>query len=324
MVLDTEDWAIEGIVRNHRIIFKMWEGSNTSSYLAEDEKGRRLVMTYLDTGRMMERYRFKLYSEGADIKDVDAKAQEMVMRWQDEFREAMKRIKGLGSDHVAVTYDLGADQEKNQLVVLSEHIPGVDFHHASYGLKPMQMISLFVQALEGLKFIHGKGFLHLNVKPSRIRVNIEARPPVVKFSDFGFAIPISGYEGDYHGTAIYMAPEVAESRRGEIGERSDLYSFGVMAYYCLTNYLPTEHRLEAGRDRKFLVELIGREGVFSPPSHLNGEVPPQLDRIVLQLLEREPAKRVYGSAHDLISEICQCWPEESVKMPHEETSTLIP
>lgn len=318
---DVGEWCTEGIVKEHRIIRKIRGGSKTDSYLAVDSRGEKVVLTTFNIERMLERYRFKAHVEGAEIGDVDKEAMKLVECWLEEQKEMVQRIKGLGSDHVAVTYGLGAGLEENRLVIISEYVPGVDFYYATTGLKIIQMISLFVQALEGLKFIHKQGFLHLNVKPSRIRVDVEGVPFVVKLTDFGFAIPKEGYKGEYHGTALYMAPEVAMARREVIDERTDLYSFGIMTYYCLTARHPTEHRLDAIGDKHRLATFVERESVFSPPSHFNKETPKELDRIIMELLEKDPEKRPYHTAADLIAEFYKQWPEESAAMPHEETST---
>lgn len=317
MEKDTSDWCSEGMIRDHRVIRKLRSGSKTDTYLAVDSKGQKVMLTIVATEKLLERYRFKAHIEGADIGEVDKEAEHAIGIWLEEYREMIERIKGLGSDHVATTYGFGLDQAKNSLVVVSEYIPGVDFQYVTRGLKPIQMISLFAQVLEGLKFIHQQGFLHLNVKPQRIRVDVEGEPVVVKFTDFGFAIPKEGYKGEYNGTSLYIAPEVAVGRREVIDERADLYSFAIMAYYCLTNRHPTERRLEAGGNRHLLASLIEREGSFSPPSHYVKEVPPELECIIMSLLEKEPEKRSYSNAVDLVSYFYEQWPKESRDMPHE-------
>lgn len=322
MGTDRSDWCTEGAVKGYRIVRKLKGGPKVDSYLVVDSKGQKVVLTVADRGRMLERYRFKAHREGADAAALEEEARAAVDRWMEEYRQMVKRIKSLGSDHVATTYGFGADQERDTITVVSEYVPGVDFQYATKGLKPVQTVSLFVQVLEGLAFIHQQGFLHLNVKPSRIRADVEGIPFVVKFTDFGFAVPRRGYEGDYHGTALYMAPEVILSQRDVIDERADLYSFAMMAYACLTDRYPTEHRLEAGGNRQTLASCVAREGVFSPPSHYNKEIPPELDRIVMGLLDKDPGKRLWNEAAILINEFFTCWPKESREMPHESTSTL--
>lgn len=320
---DINEWCFEGVLQNHKIVRKIRSSSKSTAYLAQDLKGNRFVLTYIESDKVFERMRFKAHQLGHSIQDADLHARKMLEDYMEEVRQMIERIKGLGSENVAVTYGIGQDAEKNLLAIVSEYTPGVDLLYATGGLKPLQMISLFTQALHGLKFIHSSGFLHLNVKPSRIRVDLEGVPPIVRLTDFGFAVPVDGWKGEYNGTALFMAPEVIREEREKIDERADLYSLGVTMYLSLTHRDPFPDRLSADGDRIKLKTLLNREAFPSPPSHFDKSVPKELDEIILDLIQSDSDKRSHRYTADLLHTFYDKWPEESRNMPHEDTSTLM-
>ena len=319
---DAAEFVNGGILENPRIIRKLRSGSKSSSFLAVDKEGNRFMLTYLNRDRMFERLRFRAHLDGIPVEELDAEANKHLSLYEDEFKKTVERTKGLGDEHVAVTHGIGFDSEKNDFVVVSEYVPGVDFYYATRGLTPLQMIIFFTQACSGLAFIHRSGFLHLNIKPSVLRVDLEGAEPRDMFTDFGFARPLDDRSGEYPGTPLYMAPEVILNQRELIDRRADLYSMGILMYYCLTERHPTEPRVDAGHDRRRLMSIAEYESQFSPPSHFNKLMPPKLDDIVLGCLAKDPRQRMFGSASDLVNAFCEGWPNESRAMPHENTSTI--
>src|SRR6185436_7010203 len=85
------------------------------------------------------------------------------------------------------------------------------------------------------------------------------------------------------GTPIYMPPEQARAASA-IDHRADLYSLGCMAYEMLAGRPPF---VAAGAG-----ELIAMH-LFAPPDPLRAfaQVSPELERIVMRLLEKEPGAR---------------------------------
>ena len=91
-----------------------------------------------------------------------------------------------------------------------------------------------------MRRIHSRGFVHKDIKPDNILINKNDR---AKVGDLGIALPHS--EGEYLYTIAppkFSAPELifAMSSKGKYTKSVDVYSFGLLLNYLLTN---TEHNL---------------------------------------------------------------------------------
>ena len=98
--------------------------------------------------------------------------------------------------------------------------------------------NILISIARGLHYAHLLGITHRDLKPANILIsNFET----VKISDFGLSQMLRNEarytgQGNIIGTPYYISPE---SLRGElVDSRSDIYSFGIMAYQLLTGELP--------------------------------------------------------------------------------------
>lgn len=82
---------------------------------------------------------------------------------------------------------------------------------------------LIIQVLQALEYLHKRGIIHHDLKPSNILVHNEQ----VKLLDFGLAIK-SGESVGTQGTLPYMAPELLDGNPASVA--SDLYAVGIIAY----------------------------------------------------------------------------------------------
>ena len=116
-------------------------------------------------------------------------------------------------------------------------------------LPPTQLLEVARQIAEGLNEAHLAGVLHRDIKPGNIMLDSRGR---VKILDFGLAsvnkrersmaetqenfITRTATTWTTGGTVPYMSPE--QLRGDHSDERSDIFSFGVLLYECLTGRLP--------------------------------------------------------------------------------------
>ena len=125
----------------------------------------------------------------------------------------------------------------------------------------------------------------------------------LKVLDFGIAKMVQDEaspeltgQGDLVGTPFYMSPEqiqggVGKDGRGELDGRSDLYSVGVLLYQLLTGALP----FSAKSKMEVLVAHLYQKPRPMSEANPKVEVPPQVERLVMSCLERDPDLRPHSA-----------------------------
>ncbi len=140
-----------------------------------------------------------------------------------------------------------------------------------------------------LAYLHGAGLVHRDLKPENILVLSGGRPVLL---DFGLMSRFSGHQGrdvleaggHRVGTVHYMSPEQI---RGEMCDaRSDLYSMGCILYEFVTGRRPFEASTAEGILEGHL------HAHLRSPSHYVKELPPELEKLILGLLEKNPRARL--------------------------------
>jgi eukaryotic-like serine/threonine-protein kinase len=137
--------------------------------------------------------------------------------------------------------------------------------------------------------------VHRDLKPSNIMVLADGTARVM---DYGIA-RARRFEGltvtgAFLGSPEYVAPETIDGQPTDA--RSDLYSLGVVFYETLTGRRPFSADTPFAILRKHLSETPIRPTVLRPG------LPLEMERIVLQLLNKRPEER-YAGADELVIEL---------------------
>ncbi len=153
---------------------------------------------------------------------------------------------------------------------------------------------------EVLARVHGRGVVHRDVSPGNIVLSARGgRAYLVDFdlgSTFGAELPAFAHHGEIAGTLAYMAPEQTGRTGQSADHRADLYGLGAVLYELTTGRPPFAEVEALG----LLHAALATRPV--PPADRNPAVPALLSRIIMRLLEKDPARRYQsaaGVAYDL-------------------------
>jgi PAS domain S-box-containing protein len=212
---------------------------------------------------------------------------------------------------------IGLERIGNELVLLFEHVEGVNLHQYAAG-RPLpidEFLRLAIALAGTLATIHERRVVHRDIKPSNLL--IQPSTGQVSFADFGISVLLESerrhlFDPDVLlGTLPYISPEQTGRTKRSVDFRSDLYSLGASFYELLTAHQPFESISPAG--------LINAHLTRRPqaPRAVRAEIPVVLSAIVLRLLEKAPELR-YQSARGLQADLERLAEQRAAGQPDPE------
>jgi serine/threonine protein kinase len=222
----------------------------------------------------------------------------------DRFETETRAASALHHPNIVSVYESG-DSAAGQFIAM-EWVEGPTFRKLMDGppIETAQAIDWSAQAARALAAAHDAGILHRDIKPENIILREDG---VLKVLDFGLArqagpvLPeansygASGtISGTLSGTLLYMSPEIL---RGETAtSASDVFSLGALLYELWAGQHPF-----AGETPLDIYEAIECR-VVPAPSTLRAGIPPEIDALILRMLDRDPELRPSaGEASDVFS-----------------------
>ena len=256
-------------ISHYRVIKKLGAGGMGEVYLAEDTRLDRKVALKLlpieftqDVGRVRR------------------------------FMQEAKAASALNHPNIITVYDIG-ESEAGHFIAMELVVGRTLRAVIAEDNTPETLLTLGHQITKALSAAHDAGITHRDIKPDNIMVRDDG---YVKILDFGLArlVPAGlGEEaatlaqqtqpGQLMGTIKYMSPEQA---RGEaVSQPSDIFSLGLIFYELATG----RHPFTAAS----LVGLLNAIIADTPaaPSHFNPQLSFELERLVLQMLNKEACER---------------------------------
>lgn len=270
----------------YRLISQLGVGGYSEVYLAEGEDGTRFAIKLLKASEDSEKNNTVI--EG--------------------FKNEFSILKELKHPNIASILDFGFDTENSRYYFTTELVEGQNIFDRTKESSPDEVLQFFLQLLRALEYLHSYHIYHFDIKAGNC-LTLSGNKPVVKLIDFGLSC--LNPKGKIIGTPNYMAPEIV-MKEGADG-RADIYSLGVLWYYCLARINPFR-----GIDmRETLDNQLHKQ--LPPISRYNPEVPEYLDTILGRMLQKNPADR-YTTAASVIRDLSLF---AGIPFPKETKETLL-
>lgn len=177
------------------------------------------------------------------------------------------------------------------LYIVMEYVEGKNLEEYIYsvnGLIPEEKaLPMFLKILDAVGYMHSKGYLHLDIKPSNIMLTQNGD---IKLIDLGIASKLTNSSTSTgYGTPTYMAPE--QSAMEHCGVYTDIFALGILLFEMLTAHLPF---YSDNPNPKEYRDEIRYKIKYSPTPKMKSYYPfinHNLQSIVNKALEKEPVCR---------------------------------
>ena len=227
------------------------------------------------------------------------------------FEREARATAALQSPHTVQLYDFGTSDD-GTLYYVMELLEGFNADElvGRFGPVPAERaVHILQQVCCSLADAHRNGLVHRDIKPANVFLSRSGMVyDFVKVLDFGLVkldrprdpqdtLHLSR-TGIAPGTPAFIAPELVLGHR--VDHRADIYSFGCVAYWLLTGRLVFEGETA--------IKVMLDHAHTPPPqpsTRVELPIPPDLERLILDCLEKDPARRP-ASAEELSNRLAAC------------------
>ncbi len=238
----------------------------------------------------------------------------------ERFKNEANLLTSFRHQNIVNIIDFGEDQQ--QYYIVMDFIDGYTVRQMIKETGPISLkiaINVIKNVASAISYTHRKGIIHRDLKSSNIMIDHTGR---ILVTDFGLSkdislksIPEASIQSsDIAGTFGYIAPEQLDPKIGNIDERTDIYSLGVVFYEMLTGQLPFSES-NAPINLAYMHLTVAPES----PLKLRKDLLPKTDQIVMKMLEKDPIKR-YQSFEEVLEAVSEL--EEVSKYYKEGSSDM--
>jgi serine/threonine protein kinase len=235
---------------------------------------------------------------------------------RERFLREARAAAALEHDHIVPVYQIGVD--RGVTFIAMPFLKGMnleDYLKKKGDLAVPQILRIGREVAKGLAAAHDKGLVHRDIKPANLWLDANAKGRI-KILDFGLARPAHVDEqltqvGTILGTPAYMSPEQAAGQ--PVGPASDLFSLGAVLYRLCTGRKPF-----SGPNTYAILTALATEQP-PPVRDRNPAVTPAFAGLIMQLLEKDPARRP-ASAKQVAETIYAIERERLLEKLHREAA----
>lgn len=237
------------------------------------------------------------------------------------FRREAQAVASLSHPNVVGVYDVGQDGDTHYMVM--EYVEGSTLKEmiVQRGALPVEeAVRIAQQICDALDHAHQNQIIHRDIKPHNILIGKNGR---VKVTDFGIARAVTSttitHTNAMLGSVHYFSPE--QARGGVTGEKSDIYSLGIVLYEMVTGELPFSG------DSPISVALKHLQEPLPEPRQIRPGIPQSVENVILKALAKDPFLR-YASAREMLEDLETClFPErlneKKLVFPVDEEQTRV-
>ncbi len=240
------------------------------------------------------------------------------MAFERRFAQEAQVLASLEHPHIVPIYHYGIAENEAAYIAMRLMRGSLRELLREGPLPPDRVVDIILQLMTGLGYAHRQGVIHRNLKPGNILFDEAGSACLTDFGlvrassqTFNFTQPSLLME-----TAMYVSPEQIRSAGAD--HRSDIYSLGVIMYQMLTGRLPFE------ADNLSVASLLHKIEYDKPvPLHqFTPEITPEIERVVLQALRKEPRERFFDIQE--MTEALEASSRSHVGRQHGIPSLVIP
>jgi serine/threonine protein kinase len=208
--------------------------------------------------------------------------------------------------HPCIVRFYGIEQWGDYAYILMDYVDGTSLRkevfRSNTGLKTARILEVLRPVCSALYYAHKLGLVHCDVKPANIMIQNNG---TVLLADFGIARVTESATTTTMvgaGTPAYMAPEQAMGANPV--PQTDIYSLGVVLYELVTGGERPFNGERAETTGTTMEKVRWEQINLAPlsPRKINPNLDPQIEKIILKCLEKDPYKR-YTTALDLLNDL---------------------
>jgi hypothetical protein len=203
----------------------------------------------------------------------------------ERFRQEAQTIANLQHPRILPVFDYGENQQRMYMVMRYLDTGTLQDRMRGRALSLQEIDKFLEQLCDALGYAHANHVVHRDIKPSNMLVDAQGN---IFLTDFGIAKLLERSNkftatGTMTGTPDYMSPEQAQGHT--VDQRTDIYSLGIILYEMLTGRVPFE------AETPLAVILKHISAPLPPPSTLKPGLSPDLEKVVLKALAKDPDDR---------------------------------